>query len=119
MQGHAALIEMRKQGYAPTLVMIETDPALWCASRDWMEHTPNRAALRIEVTDSLQSLDLRCLVGLKVMVNGCDEQRVEQVTAAAVKAKASRVIGFVHASKASGGFEVVRMTDTEGRIVHG
>ncbi|MBA3589698.1 hypothetical protein [Methylibium sp.] len=113
MRGHEQLLAMRKNGYAPSVVFIETNDALWQADKDWPEMTPTMAKLRVEAKDSLASLDLRCVVGLKVMVDGHEQARVDAVATACQTAKAKRVITTV-TTFGDGNPEVIRMTDTDG-----
>lgn len=115
MKGHTQLIAMRKDGFAPSVVFVETNPELFAAVHDWHEYAPNRAQVRIEANDNPDTADLRFLVGLSVMVNGNDLDRVRRVGKACERAKASRVITFV-GREVNDRFETVEMTDTEGRV---
>ncbi len=115
MKGHTQLIAMRKDGFAPSVVFVETNPELFAAVHDWHEYAPNRAQVRIEASDNPDTADLRFLVGLSVMVNGNDLDRVRRVGKACERAKASRVVTFV-SKLVNDRFETVEMTDTEGRV---
>ena len=115
MRGHTQLIAMRKDGLVPDVVLVETNPELFTAVHDWHEYSPTRAQVRIEATDNPDAADLRFLVGLSVMVNGNDLDRVRRVGKACERAKASRVITFVQRA-INDRFEIVEMTDTAGRV---
>lgn len=94
MKGHEALIAMRKAGKTPRVVFVETERDWLEDWRDWQDHHPSHAALHIGKTESLASLDLRCIVGLVVVVSGETSQRVRAVAAACEAADASRVISM-------------------------
>lgn len=116
MIGHAALIAMRRKGRAPAWVEIETDEVTdRRLAREWPAVLPGCAQLIVNPAETLARLDLRCLLELQVRVQGSDPERVEAVVSAAIEAGARRVLGSVF-RPARGGFEVARMTDTEGTM---
>jgi hypothetical protein len=99
---------MRMRGVIPAAVFVETDLGLWHLAGEWPRWMPRHAYLFIEAKDSLPLLDLRCLVGLPVFVQGEDETRVNGVAAACAKAGAKRVIGTTYQPAS----DYFRMTDT-------
>jgi len=111
MKGHEPLFAMRLQGWAPKDVHIDTSPSkLW---REWQVWSPDHAHLVVEPSDSVRLLDLRCVVGLLVFVNGSSHERVAEVIEAAKKAGARRVVGFVHPGRLP---EEIQILDTEGAL---
>lgn len=116
MIGHEPLIAMRRRGRAPAWVEIETMP---CAdsrlAREWPQFLPQRAMLFVDPRESAARLDLRCVVGLCVDVQGEDAKRVSAVVAAAESAGARRVLGSVFRRRGEL-CETVSRTDTEGRL---
>lgn len=107
MRGHEQLIATRRAGLQPASVQIAlTDLPLpkWC-----VVNPGAHAWLHIGTDDSIERLDLRCLVGLLVMVDGHDEQRVESVHHAAMRHGARRVVSVVTEPKF---FDVVRTIDS-------
>lgn len=98
MRGHTQLIAMRKRRHRPTFVSIDVaaDRNPWLYDH-WHEQGL-QAYLLVEHTDPVERLDLRCVVGLLVFVDGSidDRQRVVAVYEAAVAAGASRVLGALH-----------------------
>jgi hypothetical protein len=108
MRGHHALIEMRTQGYAPACVWLDVNEPRLPMPDDWQENSPRDAHLQLEARDRLSTLDLRCLVGLRVFVYGDVAKLVGATREACIAAGAKRVIA------ACPDFT----TDTEGHI-HG
>jgi hypothetical protein len=99
MQGHTALIAMRKTGIKPAAVYVSDEVTQ--LTRDWHapvtltgkpmeQHSP---CIAIEATDRIRSLDLRFLVGLVVFVSGETEARAKEMFEACKRAGAVRVIG--------------------------
>lgn len=95
MNGAAALVALRRQRQRPIVVDVWLGYDATESWRDW--HEVGRTA-QIEVTDdeSISLLDLRCLVGLWVMVGGLDDGRVQAFHEAAVKAGARVVISAAY-----------------------
>jgi hypothetical protein len=114
MRGHEALIAMRKGGFIPDMVFIDTEADRLRQWEDWQAETPAQAALYIEPRDSLLSIDLRCVVALTVSVSGSDAKRVAAVAAACEQARAERVIAHVMAPGKHGDLCCVAITDTKG-----
>ena len=92
MTGHDDLIALRLQGWAPRTVQVHTEPEVadWVIRCGWTGHI----GVHIPPTDRLDSLDLRCLIGLRVLVSGPDDQRVRDVWAAVCQAKPARAIAI-------------------------
>jgi hypothetical protein len=109
MRGHEPLIAMRMRGMTPSTVELMVDQRMpswfW---REWPTERhpgePIHARILVGETDSPQLLDLRCLIGLTVQVNGPNPERVATVAQACTDAGAARVI-----TSCNGAF-----TDTEG-----
>jgi hypothetical protein len=116
VKGHDQLIAMRRAGAAPSIVFVETDDAMWANTRDWHADAPDRAQLRVEASDRPARLDLRCLVGLTVWVNGSDSRRVFDVAAACEQHKAGRVIASVAGTNDRGELDVLEIADSQGDI---
>lgn len=100
MNGHQALLAMRRARQVPRCVWVEDDDARMTRqmASDWHEE-PNvvdrqmHAHLHISETDIPEALDLRCVVGLQVhlsSVRGSDRQR--RLFNALVEAGAREVI---------------------------
>lgn len=93
MRGHLPLISMRRQRAVPQAVFVDVDIDPFEQWRTWPTETPNHAHLLVEAVDAPRRLDLRCVVGLTVIVTGFDDARVEAVFEACRSAGAARVIG--------------------------
>ncbi len=123
MQGHQALLEMRRAGRAPGAVFIDVDlPTLTPMDEDlqWQNVDPSSADIEIAVDEPVHRLDFRFVIGLTVHVSGCEAKRVEAVRDACIAAKAKRVIAsFMVRADSRDGFDVARITDTEGHFTHG
>jgi len=98
MTGQDDIIDLRRRGKVPAAVWIETAPA---TTRDDLRRIGRKefrdgitpfAYLAITEEETVPRLDLRCLVGLNVHVEGEDEHRVGEVARACVEAKAKQVI---------------------------
>jgi hypothetical protein len=74
MKGHERLIDMRRAGKAPRFVFINDYPC----KTDWFEN-PGDAVTVCTHGDSVELIDLRFLVGLKVSISGEDEARVKKL----------------------------------------
>lgn len=111
MRHHRDLIDMRMHGEDPAVVYVDTDPSGIVKSR--------AASLWVEGKDAIRRLDLRCLVGMNVIVNGSDPVRVKQAFEAAQAAGAGRVRAFLISTSGQGEFmryEAAQQADTQGEI---
>jgi len=117
VKGHEQLVEMRQRGRNPATVFVETDAdnrmKPW---RDWQVVNPDMPVLWIEPEDSPLRLDLRCVVGLPVHVDGCDEKRVKAVANACLVAGAVRAIQSVCDFNRYGEKTLLRITDSSGKV---
>lgn len=106
MRGHQALITMRMEGYAPEMVWFDVDSPHLPMPDDWHHVSPNHAHLQLQPSDNLATLDLRCVVGLTVFVDGHETRRVVAIRDACIKAGAKRVIAYTedHLSDTAGQF---------------
>lgn len=113
MRGHQALIDMRMRGYAPVgHVTIDVDGPTVLA-KTWPNFMADYPQICVEKSDSPTRCDLRFLVGLNVNVTGCDEPKVRAFTAAAMRAKAARVMAIVHEQRNS---KVLSIEDSKGEL---
>ena len=93
MRGHEQLIALRRRGKKPAAAHV------WCGkdgtgwSLDWFDCGSVVAWIEVNDDESLAGLDLRCLVGLAVVVQGDIERRVRGVCRMALEAGARSVIG--------------------------
>lgn len=94
MRGHKALVAMRLKGRKPAMVWFDADYPKLPMADDWQEDRPDHAHLQIDRHENVETLDLRCLVGLTVFVDGQDVRRVVAVRDACIKAGAERVIAY-------------------------
>jgi hypothetical protein len=98
MRGADSLIALRMRGYAPAMgVVLEV-----CEGRPTQhDDAPGVALLQVETADSVERLDLRCLVGLKVVAYGAagcpSDERINAVARRAAK-WARRVVAFRESS---------------------
>lgn len=93
MRGHQPLIAMRMRGLCPTSAWLTlgTDPLkTW---RDWPLMNPPLANIEINDREALSSLppQLRCLVGMVVVIDGEEPDRTLAVAQMALDAGAKRV----------------------------
>lgn len=96
MRGDTELIELRLAGKVPAIVYVDTDESGKVQSE--------AVSLWIEPEDRLNRLDLRCLFGLHVIVNGSDENRVRWVVRAVKQAGAEKVQAFLIDTTGKGEF---------------
>lgn len=110
MTGHKPLVEMRMRGQHPPFVWVQTSFEAYPKWRLFGD----KPEVGIEAQDYPDLLDLRFAIGLTVLVEGSDAQRVLDVAKAFERAKAKRVI----ATTDSGGCrpEVVSISDTQGAM---
>lgn len=115
MRGHESLIAMRRAGFVPDWVFIDTDPDALEAWRDWHKLDNRRASILVEPAD--RRFDFRFAIGLKCYVSGEDADRVHSVRDALIDARAERVIASVLERRGSGefvAFNLTECTDTAG-----
>lgn len=90
MRGHDDLIRMRTRGAKPAGLVFVDDYAVQPGALNWLaEGFEPRICTH---GDSLNALDLRFLIGLKVAVTGDVQERVRVIAAACRKAGAELVI---------------------------
>lgn len=114
MRGHEAILQLRRRGFAPRLVSVETEGPAIRFDRFFPAIDDGYAMLQIEPHEPVHRVDLRCLLGLVVVVSGCNAERVAAVCAACTAAGAERVIGNTTEPAPGARFAVVSVTDTEG-----
>ena len=85
MRGHIPIIELRLQRKVPKFVFINDYPC----KTDWFEH--GDAATVCTAGDTLSSIDLRFLVGLRVSITALSETRAKALFSKAVEAGAVTV----------------------------
>jgi len=111
MRGHEALVAMRRRGVRPVMADISDGMDGLGCWRDWQDWT-GTAQIEVQPGDSISRLDLRCLVGLFVIVSGTDESRVKRLHDACVEAGASAVMATVYERTAGGGLKPVTRIET-------
>lgn len=95
MRGHEPIVDMRRRGKKPAMVFIdafETASQCW---REWPARDLSMPQVEVPEDDALSGLDLRFVVGLRVMVTGHTARRVEAIRDLCIEAGASRVIAAV------------------------
>lgn len=113
MRGHEQLIELRMRGKAMAVsIGTDRDQTLYLPSH-WPALGTSHAFIAIQPDERLIDLDLRFLVGLRVHVDGCDADRVDEVYEAAKAAGATRVLATIFRNN-NGEHQTVRMLDSEG-----
>ena len=121
MHGHTPLIAMRLKGSAPACVFIDTDaPGPLDPARGWEIDNAAHAHIQTAAGERINRLDLRCVVGLRVHVDGTQKSRVHAMRNACIAAGAVRVIATT-LERFGGGeniaFRVIETTDTDGVFV--
>lgn len=110
MRGQEELIALRMRRQVPAVVFADT--------AEWGGRLRREADLWIEPNDRIPRLDLRCVIGLHVVVIGEDRSRVSATVAAMRRANAKRVQSVVMQRCGEGEFttfNVVEHTDTWGQ----
>lgn len=102
MNGHQHILELRRSGQKPACVWVS----------DFPDCTPDGFTVCV-TGDTPELEDFRFLVGLKVIVEGQDHQRVDRIAKACAKF-AARVIASVIQPINEMRWEVTSVTDTEG-----
>lgn len=94
MLGPEYLINMRKRGYKPRSVWVEMLPMNSFAKSLIRPAIKNDIDIHLELRDieTVNRLDLRCLMGLIVYVNGPNDETTQAVADACLKAGATKVI---------------------------
>jgi len=94
MRGNEHLIAMRNKGYKPRSVWVECLPMNSFAKSLLSPHIKNDMDIHLDARDIVAAsrLDLRCLMGLNVYVNGPNDETTQAVADACVKAGAVKVI---------------------------
>lgn len=92
MIGVDNIIKMRMDGQAPMSVFIETRPM----NEDAKRYTNNRGTsvdIHMDQSDvaRVETADLRCLVGLIVVICGTNESDLDRIASACLKAGAAKV----------------------------
>lgn len=111
MRGHDPLIAMRrKHRVKPGLAFVDLVDRHSPVAADWQEHF---CQAHIEVTDaeSIARLDLRCIVGMAVIVSGFDAGRVSSMHDACVAAGAKHVVSMVMEDR-GGEIKTTQMRDS-------
>lgn len=95
MRGHQPLVAMRLRGKCPDTAWIHVGTDRDKAWRDWPRDLSLSPIAHIEIQDreplSTLASDLRCLVGMCVIVQGDSPDRVLPVADMALQAQARRV----------------------------
>ena len=91
MKGHDALLLLRRKGFVPAVVWLHDTDA---PDRLRWPEEPRHAVLYVEPGDKPARLDLRCLVGLPVVVSFEEPERMRRTVMACEQAGAARVLGF-------------------------
>lgn len=89
MKGHDDLIRMRVGGMAPEVIFINDYPC----KTDWFVHGDYCTVSVYE--DPIRTLDLRFVVGLKVIISTDNENRAKDLLDACIQANAHMVVSVV------------------------
>lgn len=92
MRGHEQLLVMRRKGFSPKWVFIDTWTEEGGAWSDWPVETPHRAHVEVHGNDLISGLDFRFVVGLQVLVMGRELYRLQAIGDACKEAGARRVL---------------------------
>lgn len=102
MNGHEAIISMRRNGFKPAYVWLQDSGLI-----------PTDYAVTLAKTDIPEALDLRFLVGVTVLAESQDKDRLQRIASACRQAKASRVIASLSRRVDAYRTETVEITDTD------
>lgn len=122
MRGADALRQMRREGYAPNLVIIDLEENWLRSWAEWERLNPTIAKLAPKPGEVASRADLRCVVGLSVFVTGDDPAAVHAWRDACIAADAKRVIAAVtrcvnpDAPAEFHRFDTDELTDTSGAL---
>ena len=112
MRGQDQLEAMRRKGFVPAFVVIETDSFGFDIPEMWSHRSPAIAQLQHEGKPN--PADLRCIVDLIVSVHGTDESKVHAMRDACIKAGAKRTISTLSVARTPYRYEAIEVTDTDG-----
>lgn len=92
MRGHDSILTMRRSGYRPAVVFVETssDEPPWC--RDWQDTFTSIATVWLEPSDNPAGLDLRFAHGLVVAITADDSERSTAIRSAFQAAEPRQLI---------------------------
>lgn len=111
------LREMRRRGFAPMKVYIDLDFEIHYGQG--VRFNPELPHLFLADAANVRTMDLRCLTGLDVQVNGFNAVRLAAVAEAIMKVEPSRLITVRHADAGAGEwrhFPIIEVTDTKGVV---
>lgn len=117
MRGFDYLREMRRRGFAPLKVYIDLDFEVRYGRL--LPFNPELPHLYVGPEENVRTLDLRCLTGLDVQVNGFNAVRIAAIAEAIEKAGPSRLITVRHDDIGIGEwrhFPIAEVTDTKGVV---
>lgn len=103
MNGHQAILKMRRSGAKPAYV--------------WLQDTglpPGDFAVTLAKTDNPAALDLRFLIGTTALAESDNPARLDAMRKACIAAKASRVVTNLNQKTDPWRFEIIETTDTDG-----
>lgn len=95
MRGHEPIIAMRRRGLKPRTVFLDAFEDLSKSWRLWPTVDPAAPQVEVLPDEPLSSIDLRFVVGLRVVITGHCRRRVEALRALCVEAQAARVVAVV------------------------
>jgi hypothetical protein len=107
MIGHEGIVSMRRRGIVPGTVVVVFDPGLM--RMDWHEVDPRIAYVAWESKDNPSRVDLRCFVGLPIVVIGDVGDPVKPAVAALVKAGAKSITAAVLERDGADAFRMLEM----------
>lgn len=113
MRGQEALIAMRRQGIRPVAADISDGMDSLGCWRDW-QHWTGTAHIDVQPEDRINRLDLRCVIGLFVVIAGRDSGRVQKLHDRCVEAGARGVMATVYAIKPNGDLQALERIETLG-----
>ncbi|MEI8170928.1 MAG: hypothetical protein WCG50_14725 [Rhodoferax sp.] len=103
MNGHQSIIAMRHNRMKPAYVWLQDSGLI-----------PTDNAVTLAVSDIPEAIDLRFLVGVTVLAESQNADRLRRITTACIQAKALRVIASLHRNVDKYWTETVSITDTDG-----
>lgn len=103
MRGAEHIVSLRKAGLKPAYVWLQD-----------AEIAPSDLAITLAKTDAPEALDLRCLVGVTVLAESENRDRLGRMLRACMEAKARRVIASLYRKQGEYCYEIIETTDTDG-----